>query len=302
MADTVRTIAALQALLADNATGDISAQDVRDFLVSTYRPQIANGFRLTTESGVPVSTSDRTAQGTIYLTPYEHNCIGLYDGTSWRLSTSAEVSLALTATSGKNYDVFAYDNAGTLTLELSAAWTDDITRADALTAQDGVYVKNGATTRRWLGTIRASGANVTEDSESKRFVWNRYCQVIRQAWTIDLADHTYGSATERDYAGSSSSTLTEVVIGEGQELEVQGGGRFAADTDGCNMVVYLRFDGTTWTDHHNQSYQSQGLYAGQSVTRPYYATAGYHSSILRESSANGTNSCYEGYTRIRLQG
>jgi hypothetical protein len=34
MADTVRQLAALQALLPDNTTGDISAQDVRDFLVS----------------------------------------------------------------------------------------------------------------------------------------------------------------------------------------------------------------------------------------------------------------------------
>ena len=36
MVDTVRTLAALQSLLADNATGDISAQDVRDMLVSTF--------------------------------------------------------------------------------------------------------------------------------------------------------------------------------------------------------------------------------------------------------------------------
>jgi len=35
MADTPRSKSALQALLADNVTGDISAQDTRDFLVST---------------------------------------------------------------------------------------------------------------------------------------------------------------------------------------------------------------------------------------------------------------------------
>jgi hypothetical protein len=34
MVDTDRTIASLQSLLADNTTGDISAQDVRDLLVS----------------------------------------------------------------------------------------------------------------------------------------------------------------------------------------------------------------------------------------------------------------------------
>ena len=36
MADTKRTLAELQTLLADNATNDISAQDIRDFLVSVY--------------------------------------------------------------------------------------------------------------------------------------------------------------------------------------------------------------------------------------------------------------------------
>jgi hypothetical protein len=38
MVDTVRTLSALQTLLADNTAGDISAQDVRDFLVSAYSP------------------------------------------------------------------------------------------------------------------------------------------------------------------------------------------------------------------------------------------------------------------------
>lgn len=36
MADTPRGLTALQSLLADNITGDIGAQDVRDFLVSVY--------------------------------------------------------------------------------------------------------------------------------------------------------------------------------------------------------------------------------------------------------------------------
>jgi len=36
MADTPRTLAELIALLADNISGDISAQDIRDFLVSVF--------------------------------------------------------------------------------------------------------------------------------------------------------------------------------------------------------------------------------------------------------------------------
>jgi len=44
MVDTVRTVAALQALLADNATGDISPQDIRDFLVSAMNP-LTSGYQ-----------------------------------------------------------------------------------------------------------------------------------------------------------------------------------------------------------------------------------------------------------------
>jgi hypothetical protein len=39
MADTIRTQAAILALFADNFTGEISPQDLRDFVVSTWRPE-----------------------------------------------------------------------------------------------------------------------------------------------------------------------------------------------------------------------------------------------------------------------
>ena len=42
MPDTKRTLAALQALLADNETGDIDPQDVRDALISNH-PETADG-------------------------------------------------------------------------------------------------------------------------------------------------------------------------------------------------------------------------------------------------------------------
>ncbi len=160
--------------------------------------------RLTTESGVPISTSDRTAQGTIYWTPYLGSTVSLYDGSNWASYAFTERSLALTITSGKNYDVFLYNNSGTITLELSAAWTDDNTRATALVLQDGIYVKSGATTRRYVGTIRASGTNQTSDSGGgtttqvggQRYVWNYYNRVGRWLAVFDSTDSwTYATAT-----------------------------------------------------------------------------------------------------------
>lgn len=47
MADTVRTLAALQALLADNTIGAVDPQDVRDFLVTTFNLTDALATRMT---------------------------------------------------------------------------------------------------------------------------------------------------------------------------------------------------------------------------------------------------------------
>jgi hypothetical protein len=139
------------------------------------------GGRLTLTTAVPVTTSDVTSASTLYFTPsYRGNRIALYDGTIWKMYGASEVSFTLTGlTADKIYDVFLYDNSGTLTIELSAAWSTNTTRTDDLGLQDGVPVKSGSPTRRWLGTIRTITSTTTEDSASKRYVWNYYNQVRR---------------------------------------------------------------------------------------------------------------------------
>lgn len=257
------------------------------------------GGRLTLTSGTPVTTADVTAAGTLYYTPYLHNRIGVYDGTRWKIYAFSEISLALAVTSGYLYDVFVYDNAGTLTLEITewdnatvtftnatervnwashplsngdrvifsnsggamptglsdatvyfvvgdaandfqvsltlggsaVTFSDDgsgtttahslNTHTANLTTQDGVYVKSGATTRRWLGTIRASGANTTEDSgwgsttaASKRYVWNLYNQAPRRLHIEeDTASWTYSGTTNARQANAATDNQVEVVTG-----------------------------------------------------------------------------------------
>lgn len=55
MADTQRTLSALLTLLADNTTKDISAQDLRDVLVSAVLQRVR-----TIDTSGPVTTNDRT--------------------------------------------------------------------------------------------------------------------------------------------------------------------------------------------------------------------------------------------------
>ena len=192
-------------------TGSQQAAAGNDSRFNFIDPGICHG-RLTVVSGKPFPTTDRTSQGTLYFTPYIGNRISIYDGSNWISYALSEISLSLTVTSGNNYDVFIYDNSGTLTLELSA-WTDDTHRATAIVLQDGVYVKNGATTRRYLGTIRASGTNIIEDSAQKRFLWNMYNRVPRKLHSHDTSvSWTYASTTWRQ-ANASNVNQVEVVIG-----------------------------------------------------------------------------------------
>ena len=155
----------------------------------------AQEFRLTLTSGVPVTTGDVINATTIYCTPYRGNKISLYDGANWNIRSSAEFSLALgTLTASLPYDVFVYDNAGTPTLEF-LAWASATARATALAYQNGVLVKSGAATRRYLGTFYTSSTTQTADAAATRYLENYYNQVDRLLSGTYSTNRTTASAT-----------------------------------------------------------------------------------------------------------
>lgn len=222
----------------DDISGPTSAKQSWDRILGMQTLPVQG--RLTVSTGVPIPVTDQTAQGTLYYTPYLGQIVTLYDGTRWRMYSTAEISIALTVTSGKNYDVFLYDNAGTITIELSAAWTNDTTRADALAAQDGVQVKSAAHTRRWVGTIRASGANVTEDSAANRFVWNHYNRTLRQLRAADASAFTRNGAGPTE---QSTSLRMAFVLGEaGQTLAQIGSARISVGAGTFDARMFASLD------------------------------------------------------------
>lgn len=159
---------------------------------------ITPGGRLTLESGVPISTTDQAAKTNIYYTPAVHNVIVLWDGASWVPIEFTEYTLALgTLTASKNYDVFAYLSSGALALEV-LVWTDDSTRATAVTLQDGRYCKSGDKTRLLLGTFYTSSTTTTEDTENNRLVGNVYNKRRRFVNATSLTSHTYTTVTMRE--------------------------------------------------------------------------------------------------------
>jgi hypothetical protein len=294
MAGTIRSRAYLDTAYADSTSGDISAEDGRDFVYSVHDAQCHAGGRLTLTTAVPVTSADVTGAGTLYYTPYLHNKIGLYDGTSWTLHEFTERSLALTLTAAKNYDVFLCDNAGTLTLELSAAWTNDTTRADALAVQDGVIVKSGATTRRWLGTIRSSGTNTTEDSLAKRFVCNAYNRVPRALRRIDTTTSwTYTTDTWRQ-ARADTANQVEVVCGTADVLvDLYLAARCSNSGTTASLMGAIGLDSTSAPASASVISRVGTLVATATVVLPAafrgYPGLGYHALVwLERSTANDT--------------
>lgn len=306
MADTARTLAALQALLADNTSGDISAQDARDFLVSAYQPQqIPPGGRLTLTTALPITTADVTGATNVFYTPHINNTIPIYDGSSWKLYTFSEITLALgTLTSGKNYDVFIYDNSGTLTLE-ALVWTNDTTRATALVRQDGVWCKTGALSRRYLGTFRTTSTTTTEDSVLKRFLSNAYNKSPRKLKVTDTTTTwTYNSLTWRQVRATAANKC-EVVLGLAENLvELYAQNTSENYSKAGGNVGSIAGIGVDWTSGQGQEdLQSEGGYLSNSVLAagPLYSVpqafyqaipaVGYHSFTWLEAClfANTTN-------------
>jgi hypothetical protein len=184
------------------------------------------GGRLTLTTGVPVTTSDVTAATTLYFTPYTGGAVALYDGTAvWGVFPFSELSIAIPNVANQVYDVFASQTAGVVSLSL-VAWTNDTTRATAITLQNGVYVKSGGTTFRYLGTIRTTAvAGQTEDSLRRRLVYNWQNRVDRPwlrleataAWTYTLATYQQANA-----AVLNQVDLVNGVAEDAIDLEVVG--------------------------------------------------------------------------------
>ena len=266
-------------------------------IATDIRGQVITGLaggRLTLTSGTPVTSADVTAAGTLYYTPQTGSAISLYNGSAWVLFPFSEISLALTLTSGSNYDVFLYDNSGTLTLE-TLVWTDDTTRATALTTQNGVLVKTGALTRRYLGTIRGSASNQTEDSFAKRFVWNYYNRAPRAMRVLETTTTwTYTSATWRQANGAVANQL-DFVIGV-NEVGVEAMVTTIGSNASANVVmrVGIGLDSTTTVatgtlQAPTQSGGTNGEYRGLTATIRTFPGIGRHTlTWMERSDATGT--------------
>jgi len=256
-----------------------------------------NDFRLTLTTGVPVTTADVTGATTVYCTPYCGNRISLYDGANWVTRTSSEFSLALgTLTANRPYDVFCYDNAGTPTLEF-LVWSSDTARATALVYQDGVLVKSGATTRRYLGTFWTTSTTQTQDAIAGRHLWNYYNRVRKDMRVMEGTNTwTYTTATIRQARATASNQL-DFVVGVSED-SVRADVAISSSNSSASVgrTVGIGLDSTTALAAECIAQSSAAGAGARSGTSAYFDSliaVGRHTLVWLEwSVATGTTTWY----------
>jgi hypothetical protein len=199
-------------------------RDIMAQLFSAFRP----GGRLTLTSATPVTSSNVTGATTVYFTPYLSNLIQVYDGTRWNVKTFTELSQLTTdatkspaaCTTNSNYDVFVWNDSGTMRATRGPAWTSDTARGTGVGTSElelfeGRYVNknaitNGPAARRghFVGTIRTDGSSQVNDSAAKRHVWNMYNRIKKHMVVTETTPTwPYNTNAFRQMNGSAANQL-----------------------------------------------------------------------------------------------
>lgn len=208
----------LDALSALNGVGLVrrTAPDTYSLVQNWINQRVCNG-RLSLNVSNPVVDASGSI---IYFHPFNGNTIALYNGTEWIYHTFTSINIDVSAlTVSTVYDIFIYDVAGTLTLE-AVAWVDDTTRTSPLVLQDGVYVKNGDNTRRWLGTFYIEADNTVSNTQENRSLWNYYNQVDQLLFRAD--DGPWNTTTQQVRpANNDAANRLSITTGLDQVIDLK---------------------------------------------------------------------------------
>jgi hypothetical protein len=176
----------------------------------------------------------------VYYAPYTGHLIGLYASGAWKLSTINTLGLSITAlTDNRPFDIFAFDNAGTVSLE-GVSWTSDTVRATALSNQDSILVKSGDATRRYLGTARKR-AGLVNMVDGRLELWNMYNRIPVSTFITDLSNtwSIVASSAWRQ-ARASAANQVDFVVGVEDGVDIKG----SAYSRAINSTATLRLVAT----------------------------------------------------------
>lgn len=201
-----------------------------------YPPQ----GRLTLTSGTAVMTTSVTAATTVFYTPSNGNIVPIYDGTSMLPTAFPELSQTTTdttkspaaCTTNSNYDLFVWNDSGTLRCTRGPVWTNDTTRSagTALVLVNGIFLNNASITNgpaasrgTYVGTIRTNGTSTVDwtygtvaagGGPASFGIWNAYNRVPFATIVSDSTDNwTYNTAIWRAPNGNTTTMRVSAIRG-----------------------------------------------------------------------------------------
>jgi hypothetical protein len=163
--------------------------------------------------------------------------VPIYDGTNMVPTVFAEISQATTdstkspaaVAASKYYDLFVWNDSGTVRCTRGPAWTNSTTRGYTLTVVSGISlntssITNGPAASRgtWVGTITSNGSSTIDyifgaaaSGGTAAFfgVWNAYNRVPTPTTVTDngVFYNAYTSATPRQARASAGNQISYVM-------------------------------------------------------------------------------------------
>lgn len=283
------------------------------------------GGRLTLSSGVPVMTSDVSNSTSIYYTPYVHDRVPIYDGTNWAMTTFTELTNTTTDNTknpaavgaDSNYDLFIWNDSGTIRLSRGPAWASATARGTGagtteLERVNGILVNkiaitNGPAAQRgtYVGTVRSDasstidwelGGNAANGDPIFLYVWNAYNRVDVIAACGDTTDNwTYGTASWRN-ANNSASNRASFVRGLNEDAVLGFYNGLCNPGATEDFAFGCELDGAGKGTTNSRTYSPVGTGAGIiAAGTSFYAGIpglGYHFLQASEYALSGTVMCY----------
>lgn len=229
--------------------------------------------RLSLATGVAITTADIAGSPWVYYVPFIGDRVPVYDGTNfisrsigdWRSLPLTDTSMAGWHQSGRNFDAFIINDAGTVRLGTGAAWTDgavagsDIARGTGAGSTDlelfqGVWVNRNdiiirfgtatdatvfvaARRATYVGSFRTTANGQTDDTQKRRLVYNLE-QAPRVVFTKEPANSwVYNVATWRQQNANVNNRI-EVLAGlAGSLIDIKTTAR-ASGSDATTRAVF----------------------------------------------------------------
>lgn len=291
--------------------------------------------RLTLTSNTPVLTANTTAQSTVYYTAYNGNLIPIYDGTNWcnytfSSATPPQISLGLDNNSGhtgyqqsgKVFDLFVFNNAGTITLGTGPAWTSSTARGTGagttqLTMLNGIWTNTvsislkidatasqvtgvAANTATYVGTMYATAngqtgiafkANASGGGNNIAGLYNAYNRVKTTIESSDsTASWTYASATWRQTNANASNRISFVDGLQQSFIETSFNQTADGATSSSNCNIGVNLDATTGGPGKTSCFS--GIKAESCSRESFAPQLGFHFIQCMEAGGGGTLTLY----------